>query len=1676
MRATAVEDSQLPRQTPQYVHNRRHRVRPLSAGVFMNRSTLAALVVALMLGSGIAGYLIGKPGDSVDQAPPPRVATTTPPAAPPAARPTAPTPIALPAAASSEPFAYRRVAIDSSRPEAEACLAFNKPLATGDVKYADYVRIEPEVKSALRVVDDRLCVGGLAYGQDYKVRLLAGFPGSNGAKLNDEMKVDVALGARPAVVTLPGKGFILPRGTAAGLPITTINVSKVGISVYRVNERAIDRFASDRYDATYPGSEPVTEPWSLRGWLNGSNGTQQWRGTMDVRNVPNQPVVTAFPIRDTVKDWKPGAYFVVVWNAAKPPSRNLDDDEDDQAAGSAAGMWVMDTDIALTTFTGEDGLNVFARSLQSALPIAGLEVVLLTRGNEPVAKAITAADGRANFAAGLLKGRGAAEAFAVMASDAAKQEFSRLELTKAAFDLSDRGISGRDQPGPVDAFLYTERGIYRPGETVQLMAMLRDNGAVALANMPVTLIVKRPDGSEFTRFTHALQASGALYQQVALPKSSRRGRWSVTAHIDPKAPPVGRVEFSVEDFVPEKLKVELTSDQPILHPGRVNGFVVQADFLYGAPASGLTVEADMRVTVDDQPFADFSQYRFGLESERDKFEPPFITLTGADTDETGKSRLEWGGDQVKDTVLPLSAQLQVRVFEPGGGRATRTDKTVPMRTRNAYLGIRPTFEGRYSREGADTEFDIVAVDAAGRQIARPAVQYRLERIDYAYQWYQVDGRWRWQSTQNERLLVADTLALKADAPTRLSRQLSWGQHRLTIIDTENNTSSSLLFYVGWYGGTSAEEAPDTLRVASDKQNYKPDERARLRIEPSFAGEALVAIATDRIVATYAVQVPAGGTTVEVPVKAEWGAGAYALVTAWRPLSAPADRTPTRAIGAVWLALDPGLRTLGVQITTPDKVTPRQRVEVPIKVANLQNEEAFVTLAAVDEGILQLTRFRTPNPAEYYFGKRRLGVAMRDDYGRLLDARADDLGRVRTGGDAGDIGGLDIVPTRTVALFSGPVKLDDKGEAKIAIDIPDFIGQLRLMAVAYAKTRVGSAEQRLFVRDAVTADVVLPRFLAPNDRGRVALSLHNVDGQAGDYRLTLEATGAVSLERPVAETRRLATNQRDLLTWELKAGDAGFGKVAVAVQGPGDFSVRREWDIQVRPAQTPTAIDTVSQLDPQRQLTLDRNLTATFAPGTPVVSVALSRIPGIDVPGLLRALDKYPYGCIEQTTSRALPLLYYNDVALLGYGPSDPRIPDRVQDAVYRVVDMQLADGSFGMWGPFAPAAEWLQSYALDFLLRAQVQSIAVPAASLQRGLTWLNRNVDKLSPNAQAYGWYVLAKGGLADPGRVRYFQDTKAAEIKGGLAWAQLAAALNHVGEPGRARLAFGLARQRINERDPSDYYGSPLRDRAALLALAVEAGGPQGLAEVVSSVRERLVAKIDDTTTQEQAWLLLAARALAGGGELAYSVDGQQRKASTEPVVLNPDQATIEHGLRVGNDGERPVWLQVTARGVPLDPQPAASQGLSVERKFLTFSGEPANLARLRQNDRVIVSLSGRNLEGGYHEVALLDLLPAGFEIEAVLTDETVQSFPFLGKVSDTRIAEARDDRFFASFNMGQRTYRSWWDSSDRFANSFHVAYIVRAVTPGSFALPAVHVSDMYAPRVYARSGMGRVDIAPR
>ena len=342
--------------------------------------------------------------------------------------------------------------------------------------------------------------------------------------------------------------------------------------------------------------------------------------------------------------------------------------------------------------------------------------------------------------------------------------------------------------------------------------------------------------------------------------------------------------------------------------------------------------------------------------------------------------------------------------------------------------------------------------------------------------------------------------------------------------------TSVRFRSGWAGGETAE-VPDKVDVAADRRAYAPGELAKLRITPPFSGPASLAVLTDRLVSIREIAVAEGGTEVEVPVDAAWGPGAYVAITAFRPGEARQGH-PGRALGLAWLQVDPGSRRIEVSIGTPDRVRPSRRLDVPLRLTGA-GEGAMLTLAAVDEGILRLTRFASPDPVGHFMGKRRLGTDIRDDYGRLIPPPEGEAATLRQGGDDFAMAAIDI-PQRTVALFSGPVAVAADGTATVTLDLPDFAGELRLMAVAWAGDRIGAAAKPLTVRDPVVAEALLPRFLAPGDEARLPVLLHNLDLPAGEVSATLSAEGAIALAGPARLAATLAPGARVLPASAIRA--------------------------------------------------------------------------------------------------------------------------------------------------------------------------------------------------------------------------------------------------------------------------------------------------------------------------------------------------------------------------------------------------------------------------------------------------------------------------------------------------------------------------------------------------------------
>ncbi len=541
--------------------------------------------------------------------------------------------------------------------------------------------------------------------------------------------------------------------------------------------------------------------------------------------------------------------------------------------------------------------------------------------------------------------------------------------------------------------------------------------------------------------------------------------------------------------------------------------------------------------------------------------------------------------------------------------------------------------------------------------------------------------------------------------------------------------------------------------------------------------------------------------------------------------------PGRAIGVQWFSIDRKAHTLALDMTLPALQRPNTTLRVPIKIDGLgSSDQARVVVATVDVGILNLTNYKPPAPDEFYLGQRQLSAELRDLYGQLIDGMQGTRGQIRTGGDAGaELNGSP--PTQApLAFFSGIVEVRS-GQAEVAFDIPAFAGTVRVMAVAWSKDKVGRASGDVTVRDPVVLTATLPRFLLTGDKSSMNLDLDNVEGGAGAYSLTVTAEGPVAIGEGAAKSLQLRAKQRDRVVVPLNASGAGAATVKVAIKGPGDFALERSYVMNVKPATQVLARRTVKPIAKGESLTLSSDLFADLVPGTGNVSVSVGVSTALDAASLLKALDRYPYGCSEQITSRAMPLLYVNELASAAHLALDDAIDQRIRDAIDRVLARQSSNGSFGLWGVGGDDA-WLDAYVTDFLTRAKERGFAVPDTAFKLALDRL-RNIVGTAADASkdggrnlAYALYVLARNGTAPLGDLRYLADAKLDDLGTPIAKAQIAAALGLLGDRTRAERVYKAALDDLKppaqrELFSREDYGSTLRDAAALVTLASEAGG---------------------------------------------------------------------------------------------------------------------------------------------------------------------------------------------------------------------------------------------------------------
>jgi hypothetical protein len=1485
----------------------------------------------------------------------------------------------------------------------------------------------------------------------------AGLLGVNKARLASEYISRLETSDLQATVGFASRGSLLPTRLAEGLPVIALNVDKVDVEFFRIKPESLPAFLSQW------GRSSILQGYESKDLLPMADLV--YGGRFDLNPARNTRETLLLPIAGLKPLQQPGVYLAVMrasgtYNYSQP-----------------ATLFTL-SDIGLSVHRYQNRLDVFTQALEGGQALNGIELELYDADGRVVGQGKTDNAGHAQLPL-------PAKAEVLLAHQG--EQTSLLRLNSAALDLAEFDITG-PKAHPLQFFVFGPRDLYRPGETVLLNGLLRDSDGKDVKPQPITVEVRRPDEQVSRKFVWEADAT-ALYQyQLQLAGEAPTGRWQLVFDLGDGKPQV--YEFQVEDFLPERLALELKGSDIPLRPADNADFNINGRYLYGAPASGNRLTGQLYVRPLRDAVSALPGYQFGSITELELSQD--LDLEESTLDANGELTLKVDSKWAQ-AKSPLQLILQASLQESGGRPITRR-LVQPVWPADHMPGVRALFDGDQTDGNGPAEFELLVADREGHKLAADNLKVRLvrERRDYFWNYSQSDG---WSSHYNEKYLTLDeeTLSIKQGDTAKISFPVDWGPYRVEVEDPATGMISSLRFWAGYRWQDNAEGGavrPDQVKLALDKPAYADGDTVSVTVTPPAAGKGYLLVeSSDGPLWWQEIDVPAEGKRFDITLDKHWARhDLYISALVIRPGERKANVTPKRAVGVLHLPLDRSQRKLALAITTPEKMRPKQPLTVKLHAKNADGsvpKEVHVLVSAVDVGILNITEYPTPDPFSNLFGRKAYGVDQLDIYGQLIEAGRGRLASLAFGGDAALAKGGKRPDTSItiVALQSTPVTLDPQGEGEISVDIPDFNGELRVMAQAWTGERYGMAEAKTVVAAPLIAELSAPRFLAGGDQTQLALDLSNLSGKAQKLTVQLSAEGQLSMLNAIADqTVELAQGQRITLQIPVRAeGGLGQGKIKVVVQGldlPGEDlpAFSREWTLGIRPAY-PALLKHYRAVLKDQAWSLPEGALDAFEPAGREALLSVSSRPPLNLGEQIRALKAYPYGCLEQTTSGLYPSLYADAASLKRLGLEGEPDADRkrkIELGIERLLGMQRYNGSFGLWGADGEEEYWLTAYVTDFLLRAREQGFAMPPEALKKANERLLRYVQErnlievnYSENAdhtrfavQAYAGLVLARSQQAPLGALRSLFDRRT-DARSGLPLVQLSIALEKMGDKPRAEQALiaGLAATRQANDWLADY-GSPLRDQALIFALLEE----NNLA--ADKREERLFALSDQLaattwlSTQERNSLFLAGRGVLGKPEANWAA---QLSSGTQTLELSNHQpglklegSTLASPLSLQNTGSAPLYQQLTISGYPQQPPLPGGENLSIRREYLGMKGQTLNLNALKSGELVLVHLEVKARQR-VPDALVVDLLPAGLELEnqnlaqsaASLADASSEVKEWRESMQNAGLKhqEFRDDRYVAALNL------------DAF-NTTHLLYLARSVTPGTYRVPPPQVESMYRP----------------
>ncbi|MFM1640947.1 alpha-2-macroglobulin family protein [Aeromonas salmonicida] len=1493
----------------------------------------------------------------------------------------------------------------------------------------------------------------VAPDKSYKVTLKAG--------LGPEAQ-SWTLKTRPleAGASFAASGMVLPLRQELRLPISAVNVDEVNIDFFRVDAEYLPRFLAEYRPGTGMGN------WELEQIT--SRAKRVFSGRYALELDPNRRETRLINVKEPQLA-EAGVYFAVM-----SPLGNYD--------------WRKETtyfavsDMGLSARRYRDQLEVFVSALSSADPLKEVQLSLLDEKGNRLQVQQTDLRGHRRF--DLVQG-----ARLLLAEQG--KHLAVLRLDGAALDLSAFELG--TQPWQAQQlYLFSGRDLYRPGERLDSEILLKGQDGQLLPGMAVELEVKQPDGQLLEQKRLLPDSLGAAHYGLRLPDDAPLGRWTITL----KTAAGSRFEwpFLVEEFLPERLKLQLGKgpDGELLNPQEALTLPLQGDYLYGAPASATKAKAEVKISRATMPFTQWQEFTLGdvllTEQARD-LEPVTLTL-----DKQGHGAFSLV-DQLASvgTLGPLEVAYRVSLSEPGGRAVNRSRTQYGWPTGSQWPALKADFVADRVEGGKTLPFQILNLDEQGQPVAGE-VKVRLVNEYRDYYWHYADGEgWKYEFNSQPYLEQEQTLQLDGKGPTTLSLPLAAGWYRLEVENSQGH-QSSLRVEIGSYawGGGGEQARPDKIAITLDKRAYQAGDKAKVTLVAPRAGKGLLLVEDgDGLRWWQRIELRAEGGGLaeargefEIPVSPEWqrhdlhiSAQIAAPDSESKPVSQKSVQS-LRSVGLVPLVLDREARRLPLTLSAPDKAVPLTRLEVAV--TSTPNSQGRVVLAAVDRGVLNISDYQPLDPFEIFFGRKRFAQDLFDNYGQVIPPQDGKLARLNYGGDAPALkkGGALESRVEVAALWSGEVSFDESGKAVIPLDLPNFNGELALMALAWNEQQVGQAERAVKVVAPLVAEIGWPRFGARGDETRALVQLRNMSGEDQSLSLTWTLTGGLQAGGALPETLALKNGEERWLTLPLTVtGASGVARLQLAASGK-DFAVNREWSLPLRspwPAQTRQRYQ---MLAPNQQMNFAQSELAGLDPANLQGLLSLSGTPPWDPTGQWQALAQYPYACLEQTLSRAWPYLLTTADERAAWSNNLPNVDKPVSEAdlqralLQRLQRLQLPGGGFGLWDGRSDEEQWLTAYAADYLLTRKEAGDAVPEAMLSQAISRLQSYLGdsqygerwSSAPEHsrlayQAYSAFVLARVGKAPLSTLRLIWEQQADHARSGLPLLHLSLALSAMGDEQTAAKALTRALATPRGDDYLADYGSPLRDGALELALLrqhklAEDRWPELSAKVADTLAHR-----QWLSTQERLALLRLAQVdpAADWQARVASISGGQAVAGKNSAQIGAPEALAATG--VTNEGKGSLYVQRTLVGYPEQAPVRISQGMSVTRSWFNADGKPLDPAKVKVGDLVVVRLNVSS-EQTVPDALLVEMLPAGFELEnpALGTSIKLEELSIEGKPAwqsewndYLKHQEFRDDRYTAALDLSE-------------GGNQQLVYLMRAVTPGRYQVPPTQVEDMYRPELRA------------